>query len=281
MHRCWTPALSRAAGLRRSLLAVCTLGLAAAAPALAQNPGDLAFTAWNADEDGWTLVALVDLPAAGRIFFTDNDFDGVRFGTGEGFLQWDLPAAGVAEGTPVRFSRIDSATAAAASLGQLQRLWLPGSTAPQLAQAGDTLYAYLGSNAQTPTLFLGAVTTEAAAQVAARLAGTGLEPGRTALVLAPATEFAEYTGPRSFTNLPQWQAAINGASAWTQASGATFALDTPSLAPFTPVPEPAAWWLGLAAAAWLWRRQRTGRARTDPFGSPKALQLCGSVTRAA
>jgi len=281
MNRPRLPARSRTSGLRRYLLAACALGLVANAPALAQRPGDLAFTTWNADEDGWTLVALVNLPASGRIFFTDNDFDGVRFGTGEGFLQWDLPTTGVAEGTPVRFSRIDSATAAAASLGQLQRLWLPGSTAPQLAQAGDTLYAYLGSDALTPTVFLGAVTTEAPSQVAARLAGTQLQPGRTALALAPATEFADYGGPRSFASLPQWQAAINGASAFTQTSGAAFALDTPTLAPFTPVPEPAAWWLGLAAAAWLWRRQRAGRVGTDPFGSHGSLPTCGSVTRAA
>lgn len=50
-----------------------TLALAAAAalPASALTTGDFAFTAFNADEDGWSLVTFVDIAANTQVYFSD------------------------------------------------------------------------------------------------------------------------------------------------------------------------------------------------------------------
>ena len=51
--------------------------LATALPAQAQSTGDLLFTAFNADEDGFAMVTLVDLPVGAKVWFSDNEWDGV------------------------------------------------------------------------------------------------------------------------------------------------------------------------------------------------------------
>ena len=56
---------------KRSILALATAVVAFNAHAV--SSGDLAFTAFNADEDGWSLVTFVDLAANSQFYFTDND----------------------------------------------------------------------------------------------------------------------------------------------------------------------------------------------------------------
>ena len=55
------------------------------------NPGDIMFTAFNADgDDAVAWVALEDIPANTTIYFTDNEWNGVdSFSTGEGFVSWE------------------------------------------------------------------------------------------------------------------------------------------------------------------------------------------------
>ncbi|MEP7319135.1 MAG: hypothetical protein ABI921_10345, partial [Panacibacter sp.] len=73
--------------------------------------GDIAFTAFNADEDGWSLVNFVDIPANTIIYFTDNEATGTTsFNTGESYHQWNTGANIIPAGTVVRFSAIDNAT---------------------------------------------------------------------------------------------------------------------------------------------------------------------------
>jgi hypothetical protein len=77
--------------------------------------GDLAFTAFNADEDGWALVTLVDLPANTTIYFTDNEATSpTAFAdANESSFQWVTGAAVIPAGTVVRFAAIDQATRSA------------------------------------------------------------------------------------------------------------------------------------------------------------------------
>lgn len=62
-----------------------TLAVAAALPASALTTGDLAFTAFNADEDGFAMVALADVAANTKLYFSDNEWTGAAFNTGESF----------------------------------------------------------------------------------------------------------------------------------------------------------------------------------------------------
>ena len=53
--------------------------LAASAQAQALTTGDLAFTSFNADDDGWALVSFVDIAANTDIYFSDNEWNGSAF----------------------------------------------------------------------------------------------------------------------------------------------------------------------------------------------------------
>ena len=60
------------------------LAVAAALPASALTTGDLAFTAFNADEDGFSLVTFVDIAANTQISFSDSTAtNATTIGTGE------------------------------------------------------------------------------------------------------------------------------------------------------------------------------------------------------
>ena len=66
---------------------------AATAPACALGTGDLAFTAYNADEDGISMVTFVNIAAGTNVVFTDNAFVGGAFNTGERYDDWTSGAA--------------------------------------------------------------------------------------------------------------------------------------------------------------------------------------------
>ena len=50
-----------------------SLAVAAALPASALTTGDLAFTAFNADEDGFAMVALANVATNTKVYFSDNE----------------------------------------------------------------------------------------------------------------------------------------------------------------------------------------------------------------
>ena len=59
---------------KKSLLPLALSALTlVAAPAHAQVAGDLAFTAFNADEDGWSMVTFVDLATNQAIYVSSGD----------------------------------------------------------------------------------------------------------------------------------------------------------------------------------------------------------------
>src|SRR5262245_37318019 len=97
---------------RKSVVAALLAVSGSVHPAL--QPGDLAFTAFNADEDGFALVALRDVPAFTTVHFSDNEWSGGApgvgaFNSGESTFAWVTDSATLAAGTVVRFRAIDQA----------------------------------------------------------------------------------------------------------------------------------------------------------------------------
>jgi len=158
--------------MRSSSLAAALLLVTSTTVNAALQSGDIAFTAFNADEDGFALVALRPLPAFSTIHFSDNEWGGGApgsgtFNTGENTYTWVTGPEPLAAGTVVRFSAIDQATRAASvgAFGLFQ-----GGT-PGFSATGDTLYAYAGDANAVPAQFLAALSSEGFS--GSTLAGSG------------------------------------------------------------------------------------------------------------
>ena len=220
----------------------------------ALGAGDIAFTAFNADEDGWAIVALTDLGAHSTLYFSDSSWNGSAFASAEGFHTWDTGAALITAGTVIRFSQIDQ-IGHAASVGTLTST---GNRA--LSSTAETLYAYQGAGASLPTSFLAAVSSEPASAAAAAIAAAGLQDGVNAVILPASTDYSEYTGLRSGkVDFASYRTLINTASNWSGFIDGDHAAAQPNLATFTipPVPEASGSWMmvaGLALIAARWKR---------------------------
>ncbi len=171
------------------LLLACTLF---AGQIQAQTAGDLSFTAWNADStDGWSFVVLANIPANTTIWFTDDEWSGTAFGTGEGDVSW-VNTAMTPAGTVVDVFGAGSATPTT-NIGTVA----PGTNGgTNLGASGEGLYAYLGTQ-RTPTTFLGAITNNTWGGAAGSIAGTGLTAGTTAQELTSDVDVAQYIGTRN------------------------------------------------------------------------------------
>ena len=93
----------------RHLLAIVlapAVALSMAAPGIAQalQPGDIAFTSFNADNESVAIVALVNLEPNQSLFMTDNEWNGSAFNNGESYFAWNTGAAGVTAGNVVQMS---------------------------------------------------------------------------------------------------------------------------------------------------------------------------------
>lgn len=215
------------------MLCIASLCLSAQG-AQALGAGDIAFTAFNADEDGWAIVALTDLAANSTIYFTDSNWDGAAFTSSEGFHTWQTGAGVIAAGTVIRFSDIDQA-GRAVSAGSLSST---GNAA--LSSTADTLYAYVGSGTSAPTTFLAAVSSESAAAAATALGAAGLTAGVNAIALPASTDYASYTGSRSgATDFAAYRIPVNDVANWTAFTDGVHADAVPDTTPFavSAVPE--------------------------------------------
>ena len=226
--------------LALSLAALATL------PASALTTGDLAFTAFNADEDGFAMVALASLAAGTKVYFSDNEWNGSAFNTGESYLSWTVGAAGVGAGTVVRFSNTDSATLLAASTGTLAREAVAQSSNYGLSQTEDTVYAYLGSSAASPTTFLAAISSSSFGSAAGgSLAGTGLAVGACTVSASQAGDVAEVES----NSKPATAQALTAMQCWTVGLGA-LALSA-SQGGLPPLPRDPSFWLAISYLAVL------------------------------
>lgn len=177
-------------------LVVAAALLAAGSANAALTKGDLAFTTFNADEDGWAITTFVDIAANSTVYFTDNEFVSGAFNTGEGQVTWNTGASSISAGSIIRFSAIDKATRAV-NFGSIAATGDSGINATT-----ESIFAYLGSDVNTPTTFLAAIAngvfgSGTGSALISSLSGTGLTAGVDAIELPASADFGEYTGTRS------------------------------------------------------------------------------------
>ncbi|WP_159949711.1 T9SS type A sorting domain-containing protein [Polaribacter septentrionalilitoris] len=205
---------------------------------VAQSKGDIAIVGYNTDGtgDGFAIVALADIAANSTIYFTDSDWDetGTAFvdsGT-DAIIDWDSGASTISAGTIITFTNVDRTVengGASVSVGSLTR---SGGTM-NLINGGETLFAYLGTDENTPTLFLtgyrnGAVGTD--------LTGTSLTPGVDFIELGPTKSISVpdaglYNGERAnLGSFSDYFVTINQPSNWevTNAGGVNYLPSSPT-----------------------------------------------------
>jgi len=245
----------------------------------ALQPGDIAFTAFNADEDGFAIAALRELPAYSTIYFSDNEWLGGApgsgaFNTGENTYAWVTGAQPIAAGAVVRFSAVDQATRAASigAFGLFQ-----GGT-PGFSASGDTIFAFSGDAAAAPVQFLAALSSEGYA--GSNLTGSGLAPGVNTVATGSGADFAEYIGIRAgLATFGAYAGLINDTSQWRSFASGDFAATAPNLAAFevSPVPEPQTYALlatGLGLIGWRLRKRALERAPWPLWNLPAARTRC-------
>ncbi len=236
---------------RNTALALLLAATGASAHA-ALGAGDIAFTAFNSDEDGLSFVALADIDAHTTVFFSDNEWDGSAFNGGESFNKWVSDDTVIRAGTVVRLSAYDK-TSLSASVGTLSRVTVSDSANWGIANSNETVYAYLGRDALTPTVFLAAVTN-GTFEANGPLAGTGLTQGANAIRLnayatAASPDYAEYTGVRSGLSADDFRLRLTDAANWmVDTSNGSYASMVPDTTAFqiAAVPEPESYALMLA-----------------------------------
>lgn len=248
---------------RRTHLAA-LLVLASGAAQAALGPGSLAFTSFNADEDGFSLVTFADIAANTTIYFQDNEWNGLAvgaggaFNAGEGLHTWNTGASLITAGTVIRFSAVDQATRSA-SVGTLTS---SGDTG--LNATAETIYAYVGTSLSDPTTFLAAVST-GGFSTNGTLDNTGLQAGVNAVSLTASTDYAQYVGMRSGeASFAGYLPKVNDPTNWNILVGGDQAGMIPDTSAFTitPVPEPETYALmlaGLGLVGWAARRRSNGR----------------------
>jgi hypothetical protein len=227
----------------------------AALNAHALTAGDLAFTSFNADEDGFSMVALTSIAANTTVYFGDNEYLSGAFNAGESYSKWVSGSSAIAAGSVIRFTSIDT-TSLAASLGTYTRETVSGSSNWGLSNSNETLYAYQGTSATAPTTFLAAVTNGSFA-VDGPLTGTGLTEGVNAIRLnANATnatpDYGVYTGVRSgLSSFSAYLPLLANPSNWQiDTTNGTYTTTVPDTTAFTvtpSVPEPETYSLALAS----------------------------------
>ena len=158
------------------------------------NAGDLAFTAFNADgDDDFAVVTFVDIPANSTLYFSDKEWTGTEFNSGEANYTWETGSSIISSGTVITFNAISDATRSV-SLGTI--IGAPGG----ISGTSEAVFLYLGTDINTPTTFIAAVANSSSAYddgAGTGLTGTGLTYGSTAITYANGTDIAAYNGPRT------------------------------------------------------------------------------------
>ena len=234
--------------LSLSLIFSAQLILLANTQAAIATAGDVMLTGFNADgTDDLAFVLLSSYDANTTIYFTDNEWDGSAFNTGENYWSWNA-AVNLDAGTIVNLSTLSSIASVAASIGTVTFNGSPSN--PGLSASGESIYVYMGSSFDTATpTFLTALGTGGFvnASPTGLLTNTGLTVGSTAVAFTGNEDIAAYTASRTDQlSFADYQNKLANPLNWASqnASGDQdqdgIGPDVPfSSAPFTTVPEPS------------------------------------------
>ena len=174
--------------------------------------GDLGFVGFNADgDDGFAIVALQDIAAGETVLFTDNEWDGQDFNSGEGLLSWTTTEA-VAAGTVVTFEAVNGANPVA-SIGTVS------GTAMELDGQSEMVWAFTGTIA-APVEFLGVIANTYGSNYrhSPELANTGLTDEAGAIIINGNDDVLEYSGPTA-GSAAALLAAISDEANWLTDNG--------------------------------------------------------------
>jgi len=182
---------------------------------MALGPGSIAFVGFNADgNDNIAFVALETLPAGTVIFFQDNEWSGTAFNTGESAWSWsttvDVPA-----GTVIRIDNIGGALATDITASAGTATFVDASNRG-LSSGDEIVYAFVGTNATTPSTFLTAFASNSLTS-GASLDGTGLTAGVNAMSfgVASGADIAAFNGARNDqASFAGYASIINNPANW-------------------------------------------------------------------
>ncbi len=135
------------------------------------EPGEIMFVGFNADRnDGFAFVTLVDIEDTYEIYFTDEEWDGSTFNTGEGTLKWtNNTGSTIASGTIITVTDTGIPTV---DIGNLTE----EDATLDLNASNEILYSYIGTLG-TPSVFLSAISNDILANTGGSLSNTGLTTG--------------------------------------------------------------------------------------------------------
>lgn len=211
-------------------------GLCLVTAPLAQptGAGDIMIVGFDADvDDGFAFVTFVDIPAGTFIRFTDRNWDGSAFASGEGTVSWSNGTGStIPAGTVVRLERVDKTTISA-SIGSASR----SSGSLSLSAENEVIYAHLGFDG-SPTYFLTAFANDGFANGDGTLSGTGLVEGLSATSISGDEDVAVYTGSTTCLRPRRCAELVADASNFSTQDG-TGDQSTDATAPDYPADVPA------------------------------------------
>jgi endonuclease I len=116
--------------------------------------GDIAFTRYAADDDGFSILTFVEIPANSVFYFTDNAYNTASgpLAATEQTMTWTTPNTIIPAGTAISFTYVNpNMVIAPAGNGTVTEA-LSG-----LSTSGDQILMYKGTNSTSPTLFIAAI----------------------------------------------------------------------------------------------------------------------------
>lgn len=167
------------------------------------SAGDILFVGFNADDvDGFAFIAMTDIPDGTVIYFTDNEWNGTVFNSGEGFITWtNTTGTALPTNSVVTIDRTN--TTPQSTCGSVSK---SGSNF-DIAGSDEVIYAYCGSDVNTPTTFLTAIANNGFSTSSGELIGTGLTVTVTAIQffgLDTNADVATYKGSGNIASPLNW-----------------------------------------------------------------------------
>ena len=172
------------------------------------TPGDIAIIGVGVDTEEILLVALADVSSGESVFFTDDEWNGNSFNSGEGFYVWTTPS--ISAGSV--FTLTKTSVSVGGTVSQLAGNMALGNSGDGffLYQTSDNLY---NSGTYTHIAFAGEDSGDAGT-----LSGSGLAIGTTAVYFGG--DNGVYTGSRGSNDKPGHLNNIYNDNNWTTSGSA-------------------------------------------------------------